>query len=213
MGENTKTRKISLSKLDIVGIILVAIFLPIIILNVTFVIKGATNPDEVPMVFGRAPLIVVSDSMDLELGRPGAFNKNDLIIIKKVDVEDLKENDIISYMNEYDEIITHRIIRKEEVKGIKYFVTKGDFSASEDDPITYDQVIGIYVNRIPKLGGVAKFLQTSIGVFVLLGTPILIFLIIDFVIKNKEKKINESKTAELEAEVQRLRKLQEKNEE
>ena len=55
-----------LTKLDIIGIVLTIIFLPIIIINMTLVIKGMVNPSELPMVFNRAPLIVVSESMTIE---------------------------------------------------------------------------------------------------------------------------------------------------
>ena len=63
-----------LTKLDILGIVLTVIFLPIIIINMTLVIKGMINPEEVPMLFNRAPLIVKPDtesidSLRLELNR------------------------------------------------------------------------------------------------------------------------------------------------
>lgn len=213
MEERVENKKFKLSKLDIVGIALLVIFLPIIILNATIVIKGAVKPNEVPKVFGYAPLIVISDSMDIEYGNPGAFNKNDLILIKETDPTTLEVGDIVTYMTKDQEVVTHRIIKHTTVNGEPGYITQGDFSPSEDDPITYDQVVGIYVTRIPKLGGVATFLQTPTGVIILIGIPVLIFLIIDFLNKSKEKKLSDSKNAELEAEIQRLKNLQEKQEE
>lgn len=52
MNENTSKRKIS--ALNIVGIVLLVIFLPLIIINMTLVIKGALNKDRIPTVFNKA---------------------------------------------------------------------------------------------------------------------------------------------------------------
>ena len=76
--------------LNIIGVILLVIFLPLVILNLIFIIQGWIHPDKVPMIFDTAPLIVVSDSMTIEKDESGniisgAFNKNDLIFIKKVE--------------------------------------------------------------------------------------------------------------------------------
>ena len=47
--------------LNIIGVILLVIFLPLVILNLIFIIQGWIHPDKVPMIFDTAPLIVVSD--------------------------------------------------------------------------------------------------------------------------------------------------------
>ncbi|MBO4406466.1 MAG: signal peptidase I [Clostridia bacterium] len=54
--------------LTVVGIILCVILIPILILNVIMIIKGFVNPNEVPMIAGRAPLIVLTDSMNPPTG-------------------------------------------------------------------------------------------------------------------------------------------------
>lgn len=213
-------KKLKLSKLDIIGIVLIVLFLPVIIINFTLVVKGMVNPDKVPTVFGGAPLIVISDSMtiDKEAGT-GAFNKNDLIIITAVDPNDLQVNDIITYYTKEGDIVTHRIIGilpKEEARiasgftyneGERIFETRGDANKGQVDyyGVTYGQVIGKYSTRIPGVGGIAMFIQSPVGVVVLLGIPILIILGLDLVKKNKEKKQSDSKQAELEAEIARLK--------
>ena len=175
------------------------------------------NPEKVPTVFGYAPLIVISDSMDLELskvyGKPGAFNKGDLIFIKEIDPSDLKENDIISYLDEDDKIVSHRIIRFEEHDGVKMIITQGDYSPNADPAVHPDRVVGIYKTRLAKLGGLAMFIQKPIGVLVLIGVPVLIYLAVDLVNKNKDKKESQAKNEELEAEIARLKAEQAKKEE
>ena len=204
-----------LTKLDILGIILTVVFLPIIIINMTLVIKGMINPDEVPMIFNRAPLIVISDSMTIDKqAGTGEFNKNDLIIIKKVDPATLEKGDVVTYKGRDGDIITHRITNlittKQGEQEVPAFETKGDYSPGYDFyPVTYDQIIGEYQFRLPNLGGIAMFLQTPAGVIVILLIPVLIIFAADFFIKRKQQQSSDSKNAELEAEIARLKALQE----
>ena len=174
-----------ISKQTIIGIILIAIFLPIIVVNMVIVIKGAVNPTKFPMVFGRAPLIVESDSMTIDRkARTGAFNKGDLIFIKKVNPETLKKDDIITYYSADGSIITHRIAEAPFYEeGKLTFNTKGDFNSPVVVSVPAEDVIGLYTGRIPKMGKVAMFLQTPWGVIVLLG-----FLGYDVYKKNTTKR-------------------------
>ena len=91
--EVKSNNKLQLTPLNIIGIILIAVCLPLIIIDLIFVFKAAANPDQVPMVFNGALLTIDSDSMTITRGEDGkiingAFNKGDLIYIKKVDVKD-----------------------------------------------------------------------------------------------------------------------------
>lgn len=109
----------SLSTENIIGIVLIAIFFPIIIFNMSLFIKGIVDPSNIPMIFGHAPLIVESDSMsknDVSY-KGGAFNKGDLIIIRKVAIEDLVvDEDIITYVDDYGKLVTHRLIRIDNIE-------------------------------------------------------------------------------------------------
>lgn len=113
MQENQKqeNKKTKISTENIVGIVLIAIFLPIIIFNMVIVVKGWVSPNTVPTFMGIAPLVVGSDSMTKipEAENGGAFNKGDIIVIKEYDITKLQEKDIITYIYQGD-IITHRII-------------------------------------------------------------------------------------------------------
>lgn len=202
-----KTKKIS--KETIIGIILIVVFLPIIVINLVIFIKGIAKPTEFPMVFGTAPMIVESDSMTIDRKtQTGAFNKGDLIIIKKIDPNKLKVNDIITYYADDGSIITHRIVGMTDddgnritKKGEPAFETQGDFNSPAIMVIQESKVIGIYVGRIPKMGSVAMFLQTPLGVVVTLGIPFGIVVVIYFVKKKKDNKSAEEKIAELEAQL------------
>lgn len=212
--QNQLKQKISkFGILNIIGVILLVIFLPLIILNLILIIQGWINPNKVPMIFDTAPLIVVSDSMTIQKDESGniisgAFNKNDLIFIKKVDPTTLKEGDIITYVTKDGSIVTHRIFLKgtTEDKNASAFVMKGDYNTSIDqNPISYNQVVGIYRGRIVGLGGVASFLQSPIGIIVVLGLPLALILVIDLIKKRKENQLANSKNAELETELAQLK--------
>ncbi len=65
--------------------------------------------------------------------------KGDAIFIKKVNQDELKINDIISFHNK-DEIITHRIVKVIEENGKTKYITKGDNNRREDkEHITYEK--------------------------------------------------------------------------
>ncbi len=210
VSTNEKSKR-KFSTLDIVGIILMIIFLPIIIVNMILVIQGWTNPDKVPMLFERAPLIVLSDSMTIEKDDDGniingAFNKNDLIFIKKVDPLTLRDNDIITYRDKDGSLITHRIYSVNTENGVTTFTTVGDYTHQIDqDDVTCDQVIGIYTGRIAGMGGVAHFIQSPLGIVIIIGVPFVVLLVLDILKKKKESNETNSKNAELEAELARLK--------
>ena len=120
----------------------------------------------------------------------------------------LKEGDIITYVAKDGSIVTHRIFLKgtTEDKNASAFVMKGDYNTSIDqDPISYNQVVGLYKGRIAGIGGVANFLQSPIGVIVVLGLPLACILIIDLIKKKKENQLANSKNAELETELAQLK--------
>ena len=65
--------------LTIIGAVLCVILLPILIVNLTLIVKSYVNPDEVPAIGGVSPLIVLTDSMLPEI------SSGDLIIAEKID--------------------------------------------------------------------------------------------------------------------------------
>lgn len=212
--QKTNTRRIN--PFNIVGVLLIVIFLPIIIVNIVIVVKSAIHPDQIPMVFDTAPLIVLSPSMTIDKKTgTGAFNEGDLIFIRKVNPENLNVGDIITYKEDDGLIVTHRIIAMYDQEGNhlmydgeKALETKGDYNSPVVSTIKYSQIIGIYKSRIAGIGNMAMFLQTPMGILTLLGIPLFVILLVDWITKNKEKKKNEKKTAELEAELSLLKQAQ-----
>ena len=207
LSENTQNKtKTQLTTLNIVGIILIAICLPLIILNLTFVVKAAKNPDQVPMVFGGALLSIDSDSMTITKNDKGdiisgAFNKGDMIYIKEVDPNELVDGQIITFRAPDGVFVTHRIVGFTEDGKIE---VAGDVLHSVEE-IEKDWVQGVYVTRFANLGNVAEFIRSPWGLLVMLGIPSLILFVPDFLKKKKENDQEKIKTLELQAELQKLK--------
>ena len=205
VSEDNK-KKFSLTTLNIVGIVLIAICLPLIILNMTFVIKASINHDEVPMIFGGALLTIDSESMTIQKNDKGeiisgAFKKGDMIYIKEIDVKELKERDIITYRAPDGVFVTHRVVG---------FLDDGTIEVAGDvlhsvEEIQPDWVQGVYVSRFANLGDVANFMRTPWGLLVMLGVPAAILFVPDFLKKKKEQDQEKVKTLELQAELQKLK--------
>ena len=113
-------------------------------------------------VFPLVPSVVATGSME-PLIYPG-----DIVLLEKISSEDqvlnLKAGDIIQFQR--DEIrITHRITEVEKDKsGNLTFHTKGDNNSVEDtETVNPNDVKGIYVRAIPKLGYPTLLLKSQIG--------------------------------------------------
>ena len=138
----------------------------------------------------------------------------DLIFSKKIDPKELKVGDVISYM-EGKSVVTHRIVRINNEGGKLSFDTKGDFNNSVDtgDPVAAENVVGIYKNRIPALGDFIYFLQKPVGMAIFIGVPVIAFVIFDIIRRSRSSRKADTKTEELEKELERLRALAREREE
>ena len=209
--ENSKvntqtTEKPKMTKQDkikmIVGIAICVILGFVLVCNLTIIIKGSVNPDTPPSVFGVTPLVVLSGSMSGDAD--GHIEVGDLVFIVKEDYSDLEVDDVVTY-RQGKSFTTHRIIGKDDDGN---FITKGDANNTSDkQPLTEDVYIGKVVGRIPKVGDFALFLQTTLGTVLFVGLPLLAFVLYDVIRRQRFAKKEGSKTAELEAELARLRAL------
>ena len=131
MSEQLKSTKKRISTENLVGLILIGVFLPIIVFNMLVFVLSIINPSKIPMPLGIAPLVVASDSMTINDDPiyPGAFNKGDMIVVRAIKPEKLKERDIITY-NQANEIITHRIVRIENIQEV-YQAAEAELAAAK----------------------------------------------------------------------------------
>ena len=126
--------------------LLYIILIPIIIYNLVIVAQTIFIPDQVPNVFGIKTFDIVSSSMAPML------NINDLAFVKNCNIEDLKEDDVITFKTESG-FITHRIHKINNDNGKISFVTKGDSNKVADTKVVdFSEVEGKYIGKIPLVG-------------------------------------------------------------
>lgn len=189
-----------------VALILCIVFGFLLICNLTIIIKGSVAPEMPPSVFGITPLVVLSGSMSGEA--EDHIEIGDLIFAGRIEAAELKEGDVISFMDN-GVVVTHRIVDiNTDENGKLLFTTKGDANNAEDlRPVSEDNLVGIYKSRIGKVGNFALFLQTPLGMVLFVVVPLLAFIIYDILRRRHYAAKEDKRTAELEAELERLRAL------
>lgn len=192
--------------LMVIGAVLCILFGFLLICNLTIIIKGTLFPEKPPSVMGVTPMVVLSGSMSGEA--EGHIEVGDLVFVGKAEAEELEVGDIIAYMSG-GSAVTHRIVAIDTAEdGSLLFTTKGDANEVEDtEPVTEEQLIGIYRGRIPKVGDFALFLRQPLGMLLFIGVPLLAFIIYDVVRRQRYASREKSKALEMEAELERLRSL------
>lgn len=141
----------------IVGIVLIVIIYNIILIGISMV-DGIDNLS----IFGYQAYIITSDSMKPEI------NNGDVIIVRKIGQEEIKENDVIVYSEEAQNI-THRVIEITEKDGHKEYKTKGDNNQVEDSKfVLYENIKGKVMFKIPFLGTIILFMKNQIIVLIIL---------------------------------------------
>lgn len=246
----TKTEKI----LNIVGIVLICIMGPILVLDAIMLIQSAVNKDDVPSIFGVKPLVIMSESMELndgnvesiesyareELKDPSfvwlnkdPINMHDLAFFSESDIESYLKTKSASDIDEVNKqlvgktiafkspsstgegwaVVVHRIAKVERATVYStdcgwILRTYGIHNNVVDSPsIDPGLVIGEYTGtRIGGVGAFVDFLQHWYGIVIFAGVPIAAVICYDLVVAKRNAQLQaDSKTAELEAELQKLK--------
>lgn len=200
---NKEHSKTSNKIFTVIGAVLCIILIPVLIINLTLIVKSYTNKDEVPKIGGYCPLIVLTGSMEPEI------NDGDMIIVKQINGNDVKLNDVIAF---YDpdgngqSILTHRVIEIINDEDGLSFRTKGDANNTDDRlPVKSDKLVGIYKTRIKGAGNIAMFMQTTTGLIVCVLLPLVLLVGYDIIRRKKYEKRNQQDTAALLAELEALK--------
>ncbi len=184
-------------------IILIIILLPIFLVNMVILVDAWIHPDEIPSFFGWKPFIVLAESME------HVIDSGDVVIVKEVENNSVKEGDIIAYKQEKI-VFVSRISQVLNENGTKKYITKGDNMADIDPGYVLDsQVEGIFRYRIAKIGNLILFIQTPLGTLTLLSIPLILLILVDLRESINNKKIindEEDKQKKLEKEIEALKK-------
>jgi len=196
--------------LNIVGIVIGCMLLPILIINIILIIEGYIAPEKVPDLFGITPMIVVTDSMN------PAIKAEDMIVGEKVEPEEIRVGDIISFFDPLKEgntsVITHRVIEvRTDRNGDLCFKTQGDANNQPDAvAIPANKLVCRYRFTIPYVGKMALFLRTAPGFICFALLPFLLFVLFEILSWKKEKEEQKLALQTLEEKCQLLEDSQNK---
>ncbi|MBQ4141304.1 MAG: signal peptidase I [Clostridia bacterium] len=131
---------------------------------------------------------VISGSMEPE------YSVGDLIYVKPVDPATIEVGDDITFiLNEDLVVATHRVVRIDAEK--KHFYTKGLANEIEDnDPVHFNNVIGVPQFKLPLLGYISDFVQNPPGMYITIagGILLIIFVFLPDMIAGKKKELEKS---------------------
>ena len=130
--------------------------------------------------------MVLSGSMEPKI------KTGSIILIRPVDANYIKVEDIISFKSAINnQTTTHRVIDIERNPEL-LFTTKGDANEVEDPiKVKGSQIIGKVVLTVPYLGYLAGLLQTRYGFLLIIAIPLLIILtfkMISIILNKVEKR-------------------------
>ena len=200
LNMNEETRQ---KIMTIVGIVLCVLLVPILLINCILIVQSMVNEDEVPGIGGLSPLIVLTESMD------DTIKAGDIIITKAIEGKDVDVDDVISFFDPVGNgtsVVTHRVIAREDRDGTLYFQTQGDNNNTPDKVwVSENNLVGEWTGiRIPLLGHVALFMQSTGGLIVCILLPLGLLMGDEFM---RRKKADENKQNDVEALMKELEAL------
>jgi signal peptidase len=150
--------------------------------------------------------VILTESMEPELV------PNDFVFITAYDFDDLKEGDIVAFVDPNNNVVVHYFAEwTVNERGDACFRTR---PANPEAPMDYwritkDKFVGIYSGRIPKVGGFLRVVGSPIGLIAIVVIGVSIYLIVHIFKKpTKEKQeeiaqagVSKENIIEAEAEV------------
>lgn len=174
----------------------------IVLFNMYNFINLTILKKDLSTVNGYTYLNVVTGSMNptIKIG--------DLIIIDTED-KDIKNGDIITFKDENQNLVTHRVIETNE----DFVLTKGDANNTDDGYINRNRIVGKYVFKLKAFGYVIETFKSPFTLVIILVLGVLVCYILsidkdgnvidvddeykEFILykeKQKNKKTNNKKT-------------------
>lgn len=115
-------------------------------------------------IFGVQVYGVLTGSME------PSYPTGSLIYVKRVDADDLRVNDVITFSLSSNVIVTHRIVEivaDESNPSVVSYRTKGDANNDADASlVSASNIIGRVIFSVPRLGYLANYIQEPPGIYV-----------------------------------------------
>jgi signal peptidase I len=143
----------------------------IFIIGMAFIVITTKASGGEPILFGYQLKTVLSGSMEPEI------KTGSIIAVKPGgDMTRFKKGDIITFMQDDNMLITHRVTEVIKNGDQVMYRTKGDNNNAEDkDPVLAQNVVAEYTGfTIPYIGYIVNFANTKNGAFLLLVPGLLL---------------------------------------
>ena len=124
-----------------------------------------------PYAFGYQTLAVLSGSME------PVYHVGSIVFVQKVPATEIKLGDPITFrLTGQNMMATHRVVKIDTDK--KQFITKGDANNAEDDPTSFESLVGRASNfSVPWLGYISVNIKTPKGIMAATGVIVVIVLL------------------------------------
>jgi signal peptidase I len=152
----------------------ITVLLFLLLIFMIFVVVSSRASGGEPNFLGYQLKTVLSGSME------PTFKTGSIISVKPVgDTTNLKEKDVITYMQQDQSLVTHRIIEVINQGNQVMYQTKGDNNADADtQPVLSQNVVAKYTGfTIPFIGYLMDFAKSSKGMAALLIIPGVLLLV------------------------------------
>lgn len=147
---------------QLIKIFLRALIIVCIAYNILFVTYTTIRKTEYWQFLGFSIFCMKTELMH------GDIEKNELVLIRNIDTQNLKNGDIIAYQIN-GKVRINKIVKKQESE----FTTKSNKNYNPDiEKITKEQIIGREIATIPFLGIILRILESKITTFIILSTLI-----------------------------------------
>jgi len=147
---------------DIISKVIIGILAVILLINTYTIIARKVFKVPQPTVFGYSYAVVISGSME------PAISVNDMVFAKAQ--KEYNVGDVVTFYTGRS-MVTHRIIEKAE----DGFITKGDANNSPDlEPVPKEAIVGRIVYTLPNVGEYLLFMQSPLGMMILVLVALLI---------------------------------------
>lgn len=170
------------------GLTTTLLFIILVVMAIAVISSKASGGE--PSFFGYQIKPVLSGSME------PTFMTGSIIAIKPVeDPTSLKKDDVITFMESEDKLVTHRITEVVESGENTMYKTKGDNNEEADmDPVLAENIIGIYTGfTVPFAGYIVDFAKSKSGSFLLIIPGLLLMIYAAFSIFKGLKELEKPK--------------------
>lgn len=151
------------------------IFLIIIICYLSFILVQKLSNNK--SINGYRVFTILTGSMK------SVYDINDVVLVKEINKDKLKEGDDIAYLGEQDsyqgKIIIHRIIKIEKKNNQTIIHTKGVDNILEDPEIINNKIFGKVERKLVIISFINRIIRNKYGFFFLIFVPLVLVIFLE----------------------------------